>query len=64
MESVLHLRETPQAADILQNIRVELTNAVRNAFLQYAYDSNIELSFGVVHINEKSNPTAMLGRIE
>lgn len=57
MEAVLYLSETPQAVDVLQNIRAELTSAVRNALLQYAYDSDmdIELSFGVVHINSKGS---------
>lgn len=46
MEAILYLSETPQAADVLQKIRAELTSAIRNALLQHAYDSDIELSFG------------------
>ena len=49
------MSETPQASDVLQKIRAELTSAIRNALLQHAYDSDIELSFGVVHINSKGS---------
>ena len=55
MEAILYLSETPQASDVLQKIRAELTSAIRNALLQHAYDSDIELSFGVVHINSKGS---------
>lgn len=55
MEAILYLSETPQASDVLQKIRAELTSAIRNALLQHAYDSDIELSFGGVHINSKGS---------
>ena len=51
MEAVLCLNESPQMATILQNIRAELTSAVRTALLAQAYDTDIQLSFGIVHIN-------------
>lgn len=55
MEAALYLTETPQASAILQNIRFELTNAVRTALLNHAYDTDIQLSFGTVHINSRGS---------
>ena len=55
MEAVLYLNETPQAAEILNSIRTELTNAVRAALLAHAYDTDIQLSFGTVHINARGS---------
>lgn len=55
MEAVLYLSETPQASTILQNIRTELTNAIRTALVEHAYDTDIQLSFGLVHINSKGS---------
>lgn len=55
MEAVLCLNESPQMATILQNIRAELTSAVRTALLAQAYDTDIQLSFGIVHINSKGS---------
>ena len=49
------MSETPKASDVLQNIRAELTSSVRNALLQQAYDNDIELSLGIVHINSKGS---------
>lgn len=49
------MSETPKASDVLQNIRAELTSSVRNALLQHAYDNDIELSLGIVHINSKGS---------
>lgn len=34
LETALYLIENQQASEILQNIRTELTNAVRNAILR------------------------------
>lgn len=55
MEAVFYLNETQQAATILQSIRSELTIAVRTALLQQAYDTDIQLSFGQIHINSKGS---------
>lgn len=55
LEAAIYLNEAPQASAILQNIRDELTNAIRTALLQKAYDTDIELSFGQIHINSKGS---------
>ena len=55
MEAVIYLNETPQASAILQSIRDELTGAIRKALLQKAYDTDVELSFGQIHINSKGS---------
>ena len=55
MEAVLYLSEAPQASSILQNIRNELTNAIRTALLEKAYDTDVQLSFGAIHINSKGS---------
>ena len=55
MEALLYMTETPRAAEILQTIRDELTTAVRSAVVAHAYDTDIELSFGTVHINSKGS---------
>ena len=55
MEFSLYLKETYQTASLLQDIRDELTVAVRNAILLHAYDTDIDLSFGKIHINSKGS---------
>lgn len=55
MEAILYLKEAPQASAILQNIRAELTSAVRTALLAQAYDTDIQLSFGMIHINSRGS---------
>lgn len=55
MEEILYLSETPQAADILKTIRSEITNAVRTALINQAYDTDMQLSFGQIHINSKGS---------
>lgn len=55
MEAVLYLKETPQASVVIQNIRDEVTSAVRTALVNHAYDTDIELSFGQLHINTKGS---------
>lgn len=51
----MYLNETPQASDILQSIRNEVTNAIRASLLAHAYDTDIQLSFGTIHINSKGS---------
>lgn len=53
MEVVLYLNESPQMTTILHNIRTELTSAIRTSFLAQVYDIEIQLSFGIIHINSK-----------
>ncbi len=55
LEAAIYLNEAPQASAILQNIRDELTSAIRTALLQKSYDTDIELSFGQIHINSKGS---------
>lgn len=55
MEAVLYLTETPKASEILQAIRDELTDAIRTAIVQHAYDTDVQLSFGAIHINSKGS---------
>ena len=55
MEAVLYLSEAPQASTVIQSIRTELTSAIRTALLQHAYDTDIHLSFGMIHINSKGS---------
>ena len=51
METALYLQESPMLSDVLGEIRNELTNAIREAMLNKAYDTDIHLSFGNIHIN-------------
>ena len=55
MEAALYLSEAPQASMVLQSIRSELTSAVRNALVRHAYDTDVQLSFGTIHINSKGS---------
>lgn len=55
MEAVLYLNEVPQAAAVLKTIRDELTEAIRTAIIEKAYDTNVQLSFGLIHINSKGS---------
>ncbi len=55
MEATIYLREASQASDILRNIRDELTNAIRTALIAHAYNTDVQLSFGLVHINDKGS---------
>ena len=55
MEAVLYLQETPQIVDVIEAVRNEVTSAVRTALLQQAYDTDIQLSFGAIHINSKGS---------
>lgn len=55
MEAAMYLSEAPLAASTIHNIRAELTNTVREALLRHAYDTDIELSFGSIHINPKGS---------
>jgi len=55
LETALYLTETTMTASNIQSIRAELTNAIRTALLKHAYDTDIELSFGSIHINSKGS---------
>lgn len=55
MEALLYLHETRHTADLITNMRNELTDAVRSALIRQAYDSDIQLSFGYIHINSKGS---------
>ena len=55
MEAALYLSEAPQPSMILQDIRSELTSAVRTALVRHAYDTDVQLSFGTIHINSKGS---------
>lgn len=55
MDEIMALEESMQAAEIIQNIRSELTNAVRTALIKQAYDTDVHLSFGKIHINSKGS---------
>lgn len=55
MEAVLYLTETPKASELLRSIRNELNDAIRTAIVQHAYDTDVQLSFGAIHINSKGS---------
>ena len=55
MDDVLYLIETSQVSKIIQSIRSEITSAVRTALVRHAYDTDIQLSFGTIHINSKGS---------
>lgn len=55
MEAVMYLQETLSITDVIESIRSELTNAVRTALVNHAYDTDIQLSFGAIHINSKGS---------
>ena len=55
MDTVLYLHETQQTTNILQSIRSELTNAIREARIRDAYNCDIQLSFGLIHINDRGS---------
>lgn len=55
VEAALYLTEASEAASIIHNIRSEITNAVRGALINRAYDTDAELSFGSIHINAKGS---------
>lgn len=55
MEATIYLSEAPFTASAINSIRSEVTNAVREALLRHAYNTDIELSFGSIHINSKGS---------
>lgn len=55
MEAVPYLQEAPSAASVIQRIRDELTNAIHAMILKQAYDTDVQLSFGTVHINSRGS---------
>ena len=55
MDTVFCLQETAQITDILQSVRSELTGAIREARIRNAYDCDIQLSFGLIHINDRGS---------
>ena len=55
METALYLQETPQISEVLHSVRTELTGAIREAMVRGAYGQDINLSFGMIHINSKGS---------
>lgn len=55
MEAALYIQESMLLSDILSGIRNELTNAIREAMLRNAYDTDIHLSFGIIHVNARGS---------
>ena len=49
------IRENPDISEMLGSLRSEITKAVYSALVRQAYNTDIELSFGPLHINEKGS---------
>ncbi len=50
VEAALYINETQDVSAVLQSVRDELTSAIRTAVLEKAYDTDVQLSFGLISI--------------
>lgn len=55
METELYMTESMWLLKKIKSIREEITNAIKTAEIKHAYDKDIQLSFGLVHINKKGS---------
>ena len=55
MTTALYLYETLRLSNILNSVREELTKTIRTALIERAYNTDVQLSFGVIHINSKGS---------
>lgn len=59
MENIFYLQESNEISTAIDNIRKELTDAIGLAIAHQMYNTDVQLSFGLVHINSRGSISAV-----